>query len=265
MLKVLKKYKAAFIFIGILFAVFGIILASKYKKQVLQRKLIADRTASGITLMNKLPNVLSNNCPAFKDYSVSFAESEDTRSYTNSNDEPDFYYIWTDTLTVRCNATDAFDKMTNANKHKSMIQTCLVVKHEVPKILKANNPLYADYSKRSEILDVFDSGLFVNMDIRLIINSKSGVYAYTEYNECQSSTYKIGGNTVDPSPVSHTKTPTPTPTPSSKKKKNSYSTHSYGALTYDPDDYDDPDDFADDAWGDDFDDYDDAYDYWEDW
>lgn len=31
----------------------------------------------------------------------------------------------------------------------------------------------------------------------------------------------------------------------------------------DPDDYDNPDDFADDAWGLDFDDWDDAYDYWE--
>lgn len=33
----------------------------------------------------------------------------------------------------------------------------------------------------------------------------------------------------------------------------------------DPDDYDNPDDFADDAYGSDFDDYDDAYDYWEDY
>ena len=35
--------------------------------------------------------------------------------------------------------------------------------------------------------------------------------------------------------------------------------------TVDPDDYDNPDDFADDAYGSDFDDYDDAYDYWEDY
>lgn len=33
----------------------------------------------------------------------------------------------------------------------------------------------------------------------------------------------------------------------------------------DPDDYDNPEDFADDAWGLDFDDWDDAYDYWEDY
>lgn len=33
----------------------------------------------------------------------------------------------------------------------------------------------------------------------------------------------------------------------------------------DPDDYDSPEDFADDAWGLDFDDWDEAYEYWEDW
>ena len=33
---------------------------------------------------------------------------------------------------------------------------------------------------------------------------------------------------------------------------------------WDIDDYDNPDDYADDAWGEDFDDWDDAYDYWED-
>ncbi len=35
-------------------------------------------------------------------------------------------------------------------------------------------------------------------------------------------------------------------------------------MTDDPDDYDTPDDYADDTWGDDFGDWDDAYEYWED-
>lgn len=39
----------------------------------------------------------------------------------------------------------------------------------------------------------------------------------------------------------------------------------YNYYDYDPDDYDSPEDYADDAWGDDFDDWDDAYDYWENW
>ena len=36
------------------------------------------------------------------------------------------------------------------------------------------------------------------------------------------------------------------------------------SLMNDPDDYDNPDDYADDAFGEDFDDWDDAYEYWED-
>jgi len=59
----------------------------------------------------------------------------------------------------------------------------------------------------------------------------------------------------------------------SKYKVGGYSPSSSGSSgkqifngnSYDPDDYDSPEDFADDAWGNDFDDWDDAYDYWEDW
>lgn len=50
----------------------------------------------------------------------------------------------------------------------------------------------------------------------------------------------------------------------SKKKSSSY-TKDYSDLEFDPIDYDDPDEYADDAWEVDFDDYDDAYDYWEDY
>ena len=69
-----------------------------------------------------------------------------------------------------------------------------------------------------------------------------------------SSTYSSGGKTNSTGGSS-----------SSKKTTNKYSSEkkTYNALNCDPDDYDSPEDYADDAWGDDFDDWDDAYDYWE--
>ena len=56
----------------------------------------------------------------------------------------------------------------------------------------------------------------------------------------------------------------------STSNKNSYSSQSsdkkeWNKLTCDPDDYDSPEEYADDAWEVDFDDWDDAYDYWEDY
>ena len=51
----------------------------------------------------------------------------------------------------------------------------------------------------------------------------------------------------------------------SKTTSGSSSKKEYNTLNYDPDDYDDPDDYAEDAWDEDFDDYDEAYEYWEDW
>ena len=51
----------------------------------------------------------------------------------------------------------------------------------------------------------------------------------------------------------------------SSGKKSGSTTRTYNSLNNDPEDYDDPEEYADDAWGDDFDDWDEAYDYWEDY
>ena len=51
----------------------------------------------------------------------------------------------------------------------------------------------------------------------------------------------------------------------SKTTSSSSSKKEYNSLNYDPEDYDDPDEYADDAWDEDFDDYDEAYEYWEDY
>lgn len=51
----------------------------------------------------------------------------------------------------------------------------------------------------------------------------------------------------------------------SNRSSGTTNTRVYNSLNNDPEDYDDPEEYADDAWGDDFDDWDDAYDYWEDY
>ena len=52
---------------------------------------------------------------------------------------------------------------------------------------------------------------------------------------------------------------------SGKTTSSSSSKKEYNSLNFDPEDYDDPDEYADDAWDEDFDDYDEAYEYWEDY
>ncbi len=51
----------------------------------------------------------------------------------------------------------------------------------------------------------------------------------------------------------------------SSGKTSGSTTRTYNTLNNDPEDYDDLEEYADDAWGDDFDDWDEAYDYWEDY
>lgn len=52
---------------------------------------------------------------------------------------------------------------------------------------------------------------------------------------------------------------------SSAKPSSGSTQKEYNSLNYDPEDYDDPDEYADDAWDEDFDSYDEAYEYWEDY
>lgn len=54
-------------------------------------------------------------------------------------------------------------------------------------------------------------------------------------------------------------------TSTSSSSSNKHNTSSSGYIDFDPDDYDDPDEYAEDAYDSDFDDWDDAYDYWEDY
>lgn len=79
--------------------------------------------------------------------------------------------------------------------------------------------------------------------------------------------------TVDPKkPVSSSDTgtgsssgKTTSSSSSGKTTSSSSSKKEYNSLNFDPEDYDDPDEYADDAWDEDFDSYDEAYEYWEDY
>ena len=84
-----------------------------------------------------------------------------------------------------------------------------------------------------------------------------------------TSSYRSGSNTS-----STGKTGSSSSQSSTTNSHSSYSSHSshssgysttYNTLMNDPADYDDPEEYADDAWGEDFEDWDDAYDYWEDY
>ena len=82
------------------------------------------------------------------------------------------------------------------------------------------------------------------------------------------STYKTAGTGTGAGKSSETeKTYTSTYSRGSTSSRSSGNTgtRTYNTLNNDPADYDDPEDYADDAWGDDFDDWDEAYDYWEDY
>jgi hypothetical protein len=81
-----------------------------------------------------------------------------------------------------------------------------------------------------------------------------------------SSSYSTGtGNRTTTSTATSRSTTSSYSGGSSSLKTNPTTERTYNYLNNDPEDYDDPEEYADDAWGDDFDDWDEAYDYWEDY
>ena len=109
-------------------------------------------------------------------------------------------------------------------------------------------------------------------------------YCYSCFLKAQQRVEEKNKNSTDssikPDPVKPSSNSSNTPNTSSSSKTTSGSSSSssyskttsgssskkeYNSLNYDPEDYDDPDEYADDAWDEDFDDYDEAYEYWEDY
>lgn len=109
-------------------------------------------------------------------------------------------------------------------------------------------------------------------------------YCYSCYQKAQQRVEEKNknstGSSIKPDPVKPSSNSSNTKTTGSSSKTTSGSSSSssyskttssssskkeYNSLNYDPEDYDDPDEYADDAWDEDFDSYDEAYEYWEDY
>ena len=90
----------------------------------------------------------------------------------------------------------------------------------------------------------------------------------TRYGGTSPQTYTIGTGGSSAPGTTGNRSNASTYSGSGSGRKPSGSTtkpRTYNTLNNDPADYDDPEDYADDAWEDDFDDWGDAYDYWEDY
>lgn len=104
-----------------------------------------------------------------------------------------------------------------------------------------------------------------NDDIKLNFLCDADIYSFDKYTcdfEFSRNQEKIHPLKKEEKTYSDESDTTSKGYDSSGKPNNSSTSSSY---FFDPDDYDSPDDFADDAWGYSFDSWDDAYDFWEDW
>lgn len=95
-------------------------------------------------------------------------------------------------------------------------------------------------------------------------NQASGSsYCYLHKPSTGRSSYSRSGSSSSSSGRSSGSSSSSSTASNNTTNKYSSGSKTYNSLNCDPHDYDSPEDYADDAWGDDFDDWDDAYDFWE--
>ena len=272
----LKQYKSLLILAAIAIAIGGLILAHYIKKNMERNRLLSEREEACVTFGDRIPEMLLDKCEGISEAEVSVNAAEDTHNYTNYKDEADYYYVWTDTLTITCRADDLFKKGSDGYRLTCMQKILSAAAEAADEIRASDFPFYNEYYNRSEIVDLFDSGVFCGQELAVYVTDGGDRYEYTQYKDKPIDEFKKNGITVDLSGKSFSdyvkKDYSGSSAGSSSGSQSSGSHSSSGSsssgshsLNNDPDDYDDPEEYADDAWGDDFDDWDDAYEFWENW
>ncbi|MCR4648863.1 MAG: hypothetical protein K5776_07270 [Lachnospiraceae bacterium] len=128
----------------------------------------------------------------------------------------------------------------------------------VPEVIKENSVNKCSICHKNEKMEGmrYCSSCYANAYSKVSSQYNSGtVNTKSSYEKKTSATDSSTGYTSSKQSTSN----------NYKKESSSSSKKNYKDLEFDPDDYDNPDEYADDAWEVDFDDYDDAYDYWEDY
>ena len=131
----------------------------------------------------------------------------------------------------------------------------------LPEKIKENKANKCEICHENEKMDgkSYCWSCYMNAYTKVINQNNSGKNKTSSTYNKNTSSAGSGSSSSTYSSTSSTSNYSKNSSSSSSKKKD------YSDLEFDPIDYDDPDDYAEDAWEIDFDDYDDAYDYWEDY
>ncbi len=193
----------------------------------------------------------------------------------------DNYYKWykvDEHITVTVYAKDSFDRLSDRTIYNWLRQEAIFYGSAIDIARRYHLQEYEelirffqlpDEEKGVEKEDIVFRSKAINYIIKTTKNTYERAANVQDYYVLNDKDHFIR----DEKSVWTAPTPTPTPIPTPKAYAYSGSGNSSGSspgsgkkhIYTDPADYDDPEEYADDAWGVDFDDWDDAYDYWEDY
>lgn len=253
----------------IILGIVGLIAGHNIKKSNLRQSIIGERELSAQSIEKDLPLKLVNQFDYISDASVRVDLVDYEHKYTDYEGKPACYIQWEDNITLICIANDSFNRKTDSAKLECFKNITKNIKDEAAKIQKECAPIYDDYYSRSEIVDVFEEGVFCQRNVKIYLAAGSEEYSYDGNNWHISEAFKHNGIETDltPRPSSSTNGPSVKTTnnvnankETKKKKSKSYYEDDYP----DCDDYEDWEEFMDD-WDGDMPGDSDASDYWDDW
>ena len=169
---------------------------------------------------------------------------------------------WKESNTITITPDEEWEQLTDAEKYESLVSI-----YDYFAAQYNNYKVNSTYGKKTseDIKRLTGQTITLESSLKVYADSSQGRYLMFDNKTLYKNSLLVYRK---PEPVK--KEPTYSHSSSSyspSKKKSSTTTYYYNYTPRwtDPDDYDDPDEYAEDAWGYDFDDYDDAASFWEDW
>ena len=254
----IKSHIKLTIFLVIIIAISSCVI-TKQVKQKIRHDLVLEQREK---LEKDVAAPLAKAIEGYEDasgVSVTAEFTEDNRKLAKKG-----YGYWYDRLTITVTPPSGYDKLTRQEKYDYMRDISDETIKRYKEVVEDIAPeYYQDILAYSGIHDNYECYDLISADVYCV--TAKHTYYYENYVNLASiqldiyDYYKDGEGVYVPTPVSGS---SQSKSSSSKKSNSRYSGGS--SYSFDPADYDDPDEFAEDA-EDEYGSYDAAYDAWEDY
>ena len=245
----------------------GIVAAAFLISKAVRRADVLGKKEELKEWVSSYGDIMEENVPKDPGENPYFQEAEIRADAEMSYDARNKWQRLEENVVVILHADRAFDILTDASKYSWLKWESEEYGQRIGKVHREQLQEYENLVRFFGTVDErkgiqWEDSVFRDSSWRFIIETGLNTYEWTplvrDYYILNDEGHYVKYG------VSYEALPTPTPKPeSSSGSSGGTSNPKEKPLYNDPADFDDPEEYADEAWGTDFDDWDEAYEYWE--